>query len=60
MPATLTDENLEDYKEVFLLHDKDEDGKLTLVQTRSAIVLLGLRVAGIKDASSDTRVHCTL
>ena len=30
------------------------------MQTRSAIVLLGLRVAGIQDASSDTRVHCTL
>ena len=44
----MTGENLEDYKEVFLLHDKDEDGKLSLVQTRSAVTLLGRRVTGIE------------
>ena len=46
MPPGMTDDMLEDYKELFLLQDNDEDGILTLLQTITAIVMLGIRIGG--------------
>ena len=42
----MTTEEVCDYQEVFLLQDKDEQGVLSLQQTKSAIILLGIRIGG--------------
>ena len=38
---------MEDYKELFLLFDKNEDGLLTISQVCKAVALLGISVSGL-------------
>lgn len=40
------EEVVEDYKELFLLQDQDQDGLLTLLQTITAVIMLGVRIGG--------------
>ena len=37
---------ISDYKEVFLLHDKDQDGVLSFIQLCLVIRTLGIRIQG--------------
>ena len=42
----LSQVEISDYKEVFLLHDKDQDGVLSFIQLCLVIRTLGIRIQG--------------
>ena len=44
---SLLEEQVEDYKELFLLFDKNEDGLLTISQVCKAVAMLGISVSGL-------------
>ena len=43
---SLSEEQVEDYKELFLLFDKNEDGLLSISQVCKAVAMLGISVHG--------------